>query len=99
MYSEDLLNGIIRYVPLARARVLLYKNGEINSSLCALEVEMHKRSMEKPAVYVGYYQYGQGVIETFSDVQEAEKRVAVLKEADNTEPSLEAVVVNGEKKL
>lgn len=83
-YPQDLVLDITTYVPLARARELLYKNGEIDPRVCSLEVEIYRQSCETPGVYVGYYKGENPMFTKFSDAKEAEKATAQIKEADGS---------------
>jgi hypothetical protein len=89
LYQQGLLIGIITHVPIERQRVLLYKNGEVNPRLCALEVDLYQR----PAgMYIGFLKRDEPVVETFTNVKDGEKRVAEL-EATKDE-AVDFVVVN-----
>ena len=85
------------YVPLERAQELLYKNGEMDPLLVALEIELYQRNGKSPGMYVGYLKSGHSVVETFSDAQEGAKYVAELKEMKNGEVKVDFVVVDGIK--
>ena len=98
MYSNDLLDGIIRFLPLTRAKDLLYMNGEIDPSLCTLEIEMYKQSIQKPGIYIGYHKSGQPTIETYSDAKEADKRVVELRGTIEKDESLKVVIIHGKEK-
>jgi hypothetical protein len=82
-YSQDLILRITSYVPLSRARELLYGNGEMDPRLCALEVQIYQQSYQNPGVYVGYYKDERPVFTKFSDVKEAEETTVELRKGDN----------------
>lgn len=83
------------YVPLDRAEVLLHKNGDVDPSLVALEVNLYQRNAQKSAMYVGYLNSGHPKIKTFSEAQGATEYVADLKEKMGEE--VEVVIVDGLK--
>jgi hypothetical protein len=83
------------YVPLVHAQEILYKNGEMNPSLCELEVELHKQNSQSKGIYIGYFQSGDPVIETFADAKSGEKCLGELRESSND--TIEFVVVDSLK--
>jgi hypothetical protein len=50
------------YVPLVHAQEILYKNEEMNPSLCELEVELYKWNSQSKGIYIGYFWSGDPVI-------------------------------------
>lgn len=89
--------SIMLHVPLERAETLLYKNGEMDPHLAALEVELYQKCAQNPEMYVGYFKSGHTIVETFSQAQEGAKRVAELEQTKDGEIPIEFVVVNGIK--
>lgn len=87
------------HVPLPRARELLYKNGDIDPRLCALETELYQRAALTPGIYIGYYVSGTENIETFADIEKAEVRELELKEKKDGDTPIEFVLVNGLSKI
>ena len=80
------------HIPLDRAQELLYRNGEVDPRLSALEVDSYQRNAQNPAIYIGYLNAGHPVIETFSDTAEGAKRITELKQLKDG-----VVVVDGLK--
>jgi hypothetical protein len=93
LFPEGLLAAIISYVPLERAQVILYKNGDIDPRIVMTEVELYHTNAQTKAFYIGVLKGDGSSIETFTDVTEGEKRVAELEAMKEGE----IVVVNGFK--
>jgi hypothetical protein len=78
LYSEDLINEIIANVPFTLAQRLLYGNGMMDPRHVAHEIEVHGQIAKTPGWYVAYLDAGATVVHSFSDQEEAEKRLGEL---------------------
>jgi hypothetical protein len=96
-FPDELVINIMTYIPLKRAKVLLYKNGDMDPCLCELEVELYQKHTQRSAIYIGFFKDDQPVIEEFSDANEMEKRLEALKESKDGDHSLDYVIVGLEK--
>jgi hypothetical protein len=96
-YPDELVVNIMTYLPLERAKILLYKNGDMDPCLCELEVELYQKHTQTSQMYVGFFKDNQPVIEEFSCANELERRVEALKEAKYGEHSLDYIIVGVEK--
>ena len=85
------------HVPLDRAHEILYKNGEIDSRLCDLEVELYQKNAQKPAIYIGYFQSDKTVTEIFELKKEGQARINELRDLQNEDKHPEFVFVDGVK--
>lgn len=92
LFPDELVVNIMSYAPLNRAHQLLYQNGEMDSQIAQLEVNLYQEAAKRPALYIGYLKDNKACVESFPDSDEGGKRVAELKETDN---DLEIVVVDG----
>jgi len=70
LYPQELLLKIMTYIPLERAREILYKNGEMDPLLVSLEVAIYQRACQDPGIYVGYYRDGDLMVEKRERVEQ-----------------------------